>query len=267
MSEKKAGAGSYAKILARIFADGWKPGTKEIPFAREDIEKKARSLSVPVPKNLGDVIYSFRYRKDLPEEILAKTSKGLTWVIEGAGRAKYRFKLVNDVPVVPRPDFAAIKIPDATPEIVSAYTLSDEQALLAIVRYNRLIDIFLGITAYSMQNHLRTTVSGYGQIEVDELYVGINKSGTQFIIPVQAKGGKDRLSVIQTQQDIQCCQEKFPHLICRAISTQFMTNGDVAMFELRTVDGSIKVVDERHFALVPADQISAADLRTYANRS
>jgi len=50
---------------------------------------------------------------------------------------------------------AATKIPDSTPELVGAYALDDEQALLAIVRYNRLIDIFLSLTTYSLQNHLR----------------------------------------------------------------------------------------------------------------
>ena len=65
-----------------------------------------------------------------------------------------------------RDDIAAIKIPDATPEIIAAYALGDdEQALLAKVRYNRLIDIFLGLTTYSLQNHLRTYVAGMGQIE------------------------------------------------------------------------------------------------------
>src|SRR5271157_4057421 len=39
----------------------------------------------------------------------------------------------------------------------SQYKFTDEQALLAKVRYTRLIDTFLGITAYSLQNHLRTT--------------------------------------------------------------------------------------------------------------
>ena len=52
---------------------------------------------------------------------------------------------------------ATTKIPDGTPSIVRKYSISDEQALLAIVRYNRLIDIFLGVTCYSLQNHLRTT--------------------------------------------------------------------------------------------------------------
>lgn len=60
---------------------------------------------------------------------------------------------------------ATIKIPDGTPSIVKKYSASDEQALLTIVRYNRLIDTFLGITCYSLQNHLRTTVDGIGQIE------------------------------------------------------------------------------------------------------
>ena len=52
--------------------------------------------------------------------------------------------------------------------------MSDEQALLAKVRYNRLIDVFLGLVAYSLQNHLRTTVTEMGQIEIDEIYVKLD---------------------------------------------------------------------------------------------
>lgn len=81
---------------------------------------------------------------------------------------------------------ATIRIPDSTPEIISAYALDDEQALLAKVRYNRLIDIFLGLTTFSLQNHLRTTVKSIGQIEIDELYVGIDKFGCHYVIPVGA---------------------------------------------------------------------------------
>ena len=73
---------------------------------------------------------------------------------------------------------------------------------MAIVRYNRLLDIFLGITTYSLQNHLRTTVADIGEIEIDELYVGIDKHGYHYIVPVQAKGGKDQISVVQTMQDL-----------------------------------------------------------------
>lgn len=52
--------------------------------------------------------------------------------------------------IEPDPMLATIKIPDGTPSIVKKYSVSDEQALLTIVRYNRLIDTFLGITCYSL---------------------------------------------------------------------------------------------------------------------
>ena len=76
------------------------------------------------------------------------------WIIRSTGRSKYRFVLVTDVPLTPNPNLAVTKVPDATPGIIAKYALSDEQAVLARVRYNRLIDIFLGITCYSLQNHL-----------------------------------------------------------------------------------------------------------------
>ncbi|MBP6582396.1 MAG: hypothetical protein KA204_02820 [Chromatiaceae bacterium] len=176
-------------------------------------------------------------------------------------------KLVRINRILPNQELVAIKIPDATPEIVNAYALSDEQALLAIVRYNRLIDIFLGIAAYSLQNHLRTTVSSIGQVEIDEIYVAVDRNGRQYVLPVQAKGGSDQLSVVQTKQDIACCSEKYPSLICRAISAQFMANNLIALFELTVENDGVKVVDEKHYRLVPSDQIDDGDLRTYSQRS
>lgn len=127
-----------------------------------------------LPKNLGDLIYSFRYRKTFPAEIVSTESGNRQWTILPAGRSKYRFKLAGLTQIVPRPNLVATKIPDSTPQIIAAYALTDEQALLARVRYNRLIDIFLGIATYSLQNHLRTTVKNMGQIEIDEIYVGIS---------------------------------------------------------------------------------------------
>jgi len=65
------------------------------------------------------------------------------------------------------------KYPDRNPEIIGALRLGRRTGLSSPrVRYNRLIDIFLGLTTYSLQNHLRTQVKGMGQIEIDEIYVG-----------------------------------------------------------------------------------------------
>ncbi|MBX6321996.1 MAG: endonuclease, partial [Rhodospirillaceae bacterium] len=97
-------------------------------------------------------------------------------------------------------------------------------------------------------------------------YVGVDRHGRQYVMPVQAKGGADQLSVVQTKQDLLCCAEKFPNLICRAISTQFMADNLIALFELTVEDDHVKVVEERHYRLVPSDAITAEDLATYGRR-
>jgi len=257
----------YAAIIENIFFSHYKPGLKEFQFARTEIVSVAKDLGVELPKNLGDLIYSFRYRYELPQAILSTAADGLEWIIEGSGQALYRFKLTKLSRIVPREDLITIKVPDSTPEIISAYALSDEQALLAKLRYNRLIDIFLGITAYSLQNHLRTNLKSVGQIEIDEMYVGVDRHGRQFVVPVQAKGGSDKHGVVQTNQDIVYCREKFPDLVCRAISAQFMSNDRIAMFELTVQDGEVRVVEEKHYRLVPAQDIRGEDLRSYNSRA
>ena len=212
---------------------------------------------------MGDVIYSFRFRTALPERVAATQPDEMEWVIELAGRARYRFSLVKINRILPRKSLATIDIPDATPELIRAYALDDEQALLAIVRYNRLVDTFLGLTTYSLQNHLRTTVKGIGQIEIDELYVGLDKRGCHYVIPVQAKGGNDQIGLVQTTQDIRFVEEKFSGMRCRAIAAQFMEDMIVALFELTLQDNEIKVVEERHYRLVPAKDLDRDAVRNY----
>lgn len=256
----------YALLIERLFFNKYQDGSEIVEFNREEITDTAIELEIDLPKNLGDVIYSFRYRQPLPQSIVNKATEGKEWIIESVGKAKYQFVLVTINRIVPNPMMATIKLPDSTPEIVVAYAQNDEQALLAKVRYNRLIDTFLGISAYSLQNHLRTTVKGMGQIEIDEIYVGVDSGGRQYVVPVQAKGGKDQLSVVQTKQDINCCREKFPRLVCRTVSAQFMPNDVIAMFELGLEEDRVVVFKELHYKLVPAQDISEDDLKSYSER-
>ena len=75
------------------------------------------------------------------------------------------------------------------------------------------------------------------------------------------------MSVVQTKQDIDYCAEKYPDLICRAISTQFIADDLIAIFELTVEDNYVKVVEEKHYRLVVADEISKEDLKNYSIRS
>ena len=256
---------SYNSIIERVFLDRHRPGDIEVEFVREDLVEAATNLGVPVPRNLGDVLYTFRYRRPLPKAILETAPTGHEWTIRGAGQAAYTFRLVTINRIVPNPALMTIKIPDATPEIVSAHAMSDEQALLAKIRYNRLLDVFLGVSAYSLQNHLRTTVGHIGQIEVDEIYVAVDSTGRQFVLPVQAKGGSDQLSVVQSEQDLLWCRERLPDLICRPILTQFAQDDLIAMFEVAQDQGEIKVVQEKHYRLVLASDVTSDDLLRYRN--
>ena len=120
------------------------------------------------------------------------------------------------------PNWRITKLHDATPEIVRRSRLNDEQAVLARIRYNRLMDIFCRCVAYSLQNHLRTNIQGIGQIEIDELYVGANRQGEHFIIPVQVKREKDRLGVSQLLQDLEYCGKAHPEMQARAIGAQMI---------------------------------------------
>lgn len=264
-AEKTKRIGAYQAIVEDIFARNYKAGADEFEFEREEIAATAARIGVKAPKNLGDVVYSYRYRRALPKSILDTQPKDRYWLILGAGDARYRFRLSSLSHVEPTKGLLVRKIPDATPQIIARYALGDEQALLAKVRYNRLIDTFLGITAYSLQNHLRTKIPNYGQIEIDELYVGVDSQGAQYIVPVQAKGGSDKLGVIQTIQDVTFCQTQARYKDCvpRTVSAQFMGDDIIAMFELNFDGNDVSIVREKHYKLVSADKIAASDLAAY----
>ena len=248
----------YGALVEEVFRLRYSLGDTEVPFTRQDIETAAAKLSLRLPNNVADVLYSFRFRNDLPQSITDTQPAGLAWRIELAGRGKYRFALRRHVELEPDTAMEPLPIPDATPAAIRFYAMDDEQALLAILRYNRLIDVFLELTAYSLQNHLRTTVPGVGQIEIDELYIGVDRDGIRYVVPVQAKSGSDRVGAVQAEQDIAFARTRFPDLICRPVSARFLVGGAIALMELDSRDGDLYVKAERHYRLTNDDGSDAA---------
>ncbi len=256
----------YTQLIERVFTSCFTAGTQEIPFERGDLEKAAESLGIKLPKNLGDVIYRFRYRGTLPASVQEKAPAGHEWIIRSAGRSRYKFVAVTNAIIRPDLMLPETKVPEATPGVVAMYALSDEQALLAKLRYNRLIDLFTGVTCYSLQSHLRTQVREIGQVETDELYVGVDRRGVHYVFPVQAKGSRDHLSVVQIEQDFALCAARFPRLICHPIGAQFISGDLIALFEFERTERGIAKVAEKHYRLVPPDQLSTDELETYRRR-
>lgn len=262
-------ANRYAQLIERVFLDNYEDGAHHVRFERPELVDVAQDLKIPMPKNLGDTLYSFRCRVGLPQALLERQPDGLEWAIFPDGRAKYRFAAVPFATVEPTQGLAVTKIPDATPGMIEKYRLGDEQALLARLRYNRLLDVHTGVTTYSLQSHLRTQIAE-GQLETDEVYVGVDRRGAHYVFPVQAKGGKDYLSVVQIWQDFKMCQKKFPDLIAMPVAAQFMNDGAIALFtfEWDGRDGvSIAPGGERHYKLVQPEELTGAELLAYGRRT
>jgi hypothetical protein len=256
----------YEQIIEHIFFEKYQPNLTKVAFNREQLATASAALGFNRIKNLGDIPYSFRFRRELPARIQETAPNGAEWIIIGAGVADYQFRLAAPGKIQPTLHYFPIKVPDATPEVVRHYAPgTDEQALLARARYNRLVDIFTGLTCYSIQNHLRTTVANIGQVEVDEIYVGINKRGTHFVLPCQAKSPGDKLGVVQVLQDIALCTERYPNAICKPIALQFTDDNRVALLELAVRDEDeilkLSTVDEKHYKLIPRMEISDSELR------
>lgn len=269
-SARQESSNRYAQIISRIFELHYQPGEKEFLFARSDLALAAEELGVKLPKNLGDIIYSFRYRVELPEEMRSALPAGMTsWLIWPAGSGQYRFVAKDrEISIAPNPALPEIKIANSTPGLITRYALSDEQALLAEIGYCRLIDVFTGVTCYRLQSHLRTQVEGMGQVETDDVYVGVDKRGSHYVFPVQAKGRKDWLSIVQVAQDLAMARNKFPGMLCRSISAQFRPNGSIALFSHEESRGGIlpELIAERHYRLVPQEEVTVDELKAYSER-
>jgi len=180
----------YDKIIISLFKKKYRTTEEkgEIYFTKDEIVATAKKLKIEL-RNPPDIVYTFRTRRALPSAI-RKTGN---WILIPKGKGKFAFAKTARAPFVDIQDgLSHIEILNALPEIVEKYASNDEQGLLSVIRYNRLIDIFTGITCFHLQSHIRTTIAGEGQIEIDELYVGIDKNGKEFILPIEAKSPDQR---------------------------------------------------------------------------
>ncbi len=261
------------QIIERIFSKKHAEGIEKVTFTREDLGRAAEALGASQPKNLGDIVYSLRYRQPLPDSIRQTAPPGREWVIFPGGNAVYTLRTVPFSSIEPRQGLATIRLPDATPGVISKYSLTDEQALLAEVRYNRLLDVFTGLTCYPLQSHLRTSITitsdidgtpSSSQVETDDLYVGLDEHGAHYVLPVQAKRGSDFLSVIQIWQDFRVANQKFPRLIARPIAAQFMGHGAIALFEFREFNDQITIAKEHHYSLVLPEELTREEIAEYS---
>jgi len=247
----------YDQLLSEIFHRHRGPTQDEFEFEREEMEEILRSWKKRV-KNLGDIIYSYRSgRRLLPESI---TTTG-DWLISGRGKGRYAFIRLKRSPYISIPtDLQIIDILDATPDIILKYRSHDEQGLLTRIAYNRLVDTFLKITTYRLQGHLRAFVSDHGQIEVDDLYLGVDKDGFQYAIPVEAKTPEEPLGVVQIISQNAFAAERFADLRLRSIAIKAWHDDTFFFVEFNSAinPNQLEVIEYRRYRLVREDGLNNA---------
>jgi len=225
----------YDKVIEDLFFKKYpKEKTQKVmvvPFLKTELVESGESLGIKA-KNVPDIIYTYRSRSDLPEKIL-KTGN---WIIEPRGKGKYAFVRINKSPFITiQEGLSEIEILNSLPEIVEEYSAEDEQGLLSSIRYNRLIDIFSKVTCFPLQSHIRTTIKNKGQIEIDEIYVGIDREGKKYIFPLEAKSPqeRDKLGWVQITSMVEFAKQNFPDLICRPICAKPIDRNRIYLIEFK----------------------------------
>jgi len=103
-------------------------------------------------------------------------------------------------------------------------------------------------------------------VETDEVYVGVDRLGVHYVFPVQAKGGRDVLGLVQFEQDLALCEARFSALVVRPIGVQFIEQDLIALFELEETDKGLRIAQEKHYRLVPPDDLSTDEILAYRQR-
>lgn len=62
------------------------------------------------------------------------------------------------------------------------------------------------------------------------------------------------------------CAAKFPDLLCRPVAAQFLGDDLIALFEFERSEQGIAVTAEKHYRLVPPEEISREELLAYSKR-
>lgn len=248
MTPGEKDSSAYDLVIEAVFFKQWRKGLAEVPFSKDDLMDAAKMLGLRI-KNPSDILYTYRSRKQLPSRLLQEGH----WVISARGAGSYAFVRVDREPIIEIPSqLKAYPVPYAVPEIVAANIAADEQGVLTIVRYNRLLDIFTELACFHIQSHMRTQVPGHGQVEVDDLYLGLDKDGRGFVVPIEAKASAGTLGLDKAVNLSLFARFKYPKLVCRpvAVVRETLTTFALVEFEAAINISQVEIREMRRYTLV-----------------
>jgi hypothetical protein len=208
----------YVPILVDIFQRKYQDGDEIVEFTLDEVRETAERLDIKI-RNPSDLIYRMKSRTKLPSEILDKGFKIIKIVKKGV----YQFQL-GESTIVDLTRENVFQIQDTTPVAVRRFLeekLSeiDEQGLLTIIHYCDLLSHFTGLKIYRLKSHVRKSIVNIGQVEVDEVDIGIGLDSleTPIIFPIEAKSASDPLNWTQIANQVNFSKQLFLNYVIRPI--------------------------------------------------
>ncbi len=235
----------YVPVILKIFRDRYRPGATSIVFSLDDVRNAVDSVRALAAnpdeissRNAADVIYRMRSRTKLPDEIL---SRGFH-VLRAIGRGQYQFERATNAIIEP-PETTTVSAIDNTPMPVRrllppTVAEMDEQAVLSVVSYCSLLDHFTGMKIYRLRSHVRKSVPGVGQAELDAIDVGIAAADdeTPVVFPIEAKAASDALNRVQIFNMIMYAKHYFPGLTVRPLAVKVAPDSRIHLMEFNVVN-------------------------------
>lgn len=209
----------YGPILLHIFNARWRQGTPAVLFTLDDVRNSADALKLEV-RNPADLIYRMRSRTVLPKEIL---EKGF-YILRAIGRGQYQFEKGSSTLFEPLNseltealDLTPLPVRRLLPERLAEM---DEQAVLTIASYCKLFDHFTGLQVYRLRSHVRKSVPGIGQAELDAIDVGVALRDDEMpvVFPIEAKAAADALNRVQIFNMVEYSRHYFPGMTVRPLA-------------------------------------------------
>ncbi|HEX2763218.1 MAG TPA: hypothetical protein VHM92_05150 [Allosphingosinicella sp.] len=250
----------YVPVILKLFRDRYRPGASSIIFSLDDVRnavEAVRSESAAPDRissrNPADVVYRMRSRTKLPAEIL---DKGFH-VLRPIGRGQYQFERATtgifEVPV--SEPTAAIDLTPTPVRRLLPETMAemDEQAVLTIASYCKLLDHFTGMKIYRLRSHVRKSVPGVGQAELDAIDVGIAAADDELpvVFPIEAKAVADALNRVQIHNMIRYTQHYLPGLALRplAIKVDYQSVVHIMEFNVAQKPGDLRIVRSASYVI------------------
>lgn len=243
----------YTPILLAIFRRKYVPGATVVSFTLEELRAELQAAGLQA-RNVADLVYRMKSRTVLPEEI---TNKGFR-VLEITGRGTYALTFAESTLIEYPEPTEVVDVHDRTPYAVRRlladdFGRTDEQGLLNVLRYNDMFSHFLRVQVFHLKGHVRKSVPGLGQVEVDDVHVALSGGldDPLIIIPVEAKAKDDPVNRVQIAMQVKYANYAFPGLLVRPLTVKLFEDGRVLLMEFNpsTNPADLKVLKSAYYRI------------------